>query len=125
MMYSMTCRNRAFLSSLILMAILFGMGLFMPVWAQSGSTASSITGKVTDETGAIIPGASVTARNIKTNLTREVFSGEDGSFLITQLPPGTYELISTADGFNTKTAKIDLDLGTTIIFDFAMKIGAT
>src|SRR5262249_52709703 len=93
--------------------------------AQSaGATGSSITGNVTDEQGANIPGATVKARNIDTNYTREVTAGEDGSFLVSQLPPGNYELMAVAEGFSTKTSRISLVLGTTTLFNFVMQVGA-
>src|SRR5262249_23281738 len=93
--------------------------------AQSaGATSSSITGNVTDEQGANIPGATVKARNIDTNYTREVTAGEDGSFLVSQLPPGNYELMAVAEGFSTKTSRISLVLGTTTLFNFVMQVGA-
>src|SRR5437868_625891 len=70
--------------------ILFALFLFGPTaGAQSaGSTAANITGTVVDLGGAIIPGAHITAKNLATNLVRETNSDEDGSYLITQLPPG-------------------------------------
>jgi hypothetical protein len=109
-------------SVLILIVVLGVQTLSM---GQSGSTTSSITGTVTDETGAIIPGVAVKAKNLETNLLREAQSGEDGSFLISQLPPGSYEFTVTAEGFNTKTSRLDLVLGTTTVFNFTMKLGAT
>src|ERR1041384_4843242 len=88
---------------IILLLTLFNN--ILPVWAQSaGSTTSSVTGVVTDEQGAIISGVVVTARNLQTNFTREAQTSEDGSFLIPQLPPGTYDLTVTAEGFTTKTS---------------------
>jgi hypothetical protein len=115
--------KQIFLSSLLAIIII---GFYAPSAArgQSGSTAASVTGTVTDEQGAIIPGVIVTARSLQTNFTRETQSGEDGSFLITQLPPGTYELTVTAEGFTTKTSRLDLVLGTTTLFNFSMSIGA-
>jgi hypothetical protein len=110
-----------FFSSLLLILALNSNPL---TFAQSGSTASSITGNIADETGAVIPGAVIKARNLQTNFIREVQVGEDGSFLLPLLPPGSYELIVTAEGFTTKTSKLDLELGTTALFNFALSIGS-
>jgi outer membrane receptor protein involved in Fe transport len=115
---------RSFLLSVLLVLVCV-LSVTLPALAQSGATAASLTGTVTDEQGAIIPGAIVTARNMQTNFTREIQVGEaDGSFLLPQLPPGTYELTVTAEGFTTKTSKIDLVLGATTALSFAMSIGA-
>src|SRR5437868_2138715 len=93
------------------------------VLAQSaGSTTASITGTVTDEMGALIPGASVTAKNLQTNLARQAKTGEDGSFFLSQLPPGTYEVTVQAESLNTKTSRLDLILGNTTLRNFSMKL---
>src|SRR5207248_809564 len=93
------------LSSLALIMAFF----IMPAYPQSGgATTASINGNVSDEGGAVIGGAQVSATNLDTNFTREVHSNEDGSFLITQLPPGSYEIKVTSDGFATRTTRLDL-----------------
>jgi hypothetical protein len=94
------------------------------VTAQSaGATSASITGTVEDLDGAIISGTRIIARNLATNLTREANTDEDGSYLITQLPPGSYEIMAVAAGFTGQTTRLDLVLGTTLLFNFRMKIG--
>jgi hypothetical protein len=113
---------RIFSSSLLRVAIII-LGLHSPAWGQSGSTTACVTGIVADEQGAIIGGATITARNIQTNFTRETQSGEDGSYLISQLPPGNYDLMVTAEGFMTRTSHLELVLGTTSLLNFAIKIG--
>src|ERR1041385_1203863 len=72
-----------------------------PVWAQTGST-SGITGRVTDTTGAVLPGVSVTATSIATNQSRMVLTLEDGVYRIPLLDPGAYRLRFGAAGFKTK-----------------------
>jgi hypothetical protein len=116
-----------FLSSVILVLIFdfSADSSALGFWGQAGSTTASITGTVTDEQGAIVAGAAIMARNLNTNLTRETYSGENGSFLISQLPPGAYELTSTAEGFTSRVLRIDLILGTTTLLNLVMKLGAT
>ncbi len=55
-------------------------------WAQ-GSTGT-ISGTVSDQTGAVLPGVTITAVNSGTNLTREVFTNESGQYTLTFLPVG-------------------------------------
>jgi hypothetical protein len=98
----------------------------MVVWGQSsGSTTASLTGAVTDETGSVIPGVTVKAKNIETNLIRDSSTNENGTYLITQLPPGNYEITTTAEGFSTQTSRLELTLGTTSRLNFTMSIGTT
>jgi hypothetical protein len=61
---------------------------------------SSITGIVTDPTGAVIPAAKITMFNIDTAAERTVESDKIGAYTIVQLPPGKYRLIAKAAGFS-------------------------
>jgi hypothetical protein len=114
---------KTFLPCLALVVII-GFSLFFPVMGQSGSTTAGITGIVTDQQQIVIAGATVTAITLQTGLKREVHSGDDGSFLITQVPPGEYELTVAVEGFATKTSRLDLVLGTTTLLNFTMEVGA-
>jgi hypothetical protein len=92
------------------------------VYAQSGSTTGSIVGTVKDSQGALLAGAALTIRQIETNLTRKIESGEDGSYLLAQLPPGNYEVTAEVDGFETKMIKIELAIGTTALTNFTLPV---
>jgi len=60
------------------------------LWAQG--ITGSITGTITDETGAAVGGANVTVRHVETNATRIVTTSDVGSYTVTQLPPGVYSV---------------------------------
>lgn len=68
-------------------------------WAQQ--TLGSINGTVTDASGAVVQGAAVKARAVATNLEVNAVSRNDGSFSITDLPIGTYQVTLTKEGFQT------------------------
>ncbi|MFY9222366.1 MAG: carboxypeptidase regulatory-like domain-containing protein [Blastocatellia bacterium] len=93
-------------------------------FAQSSSpTSSSVVGIVSDPTGAVIVGASITLRNISTNLERTTQVNDQGFYSLTQLPPGEYQVIATASGFSTSTnEKLILSLGTTALLDIRLSI---
>lgn len=59
----------------------------------------SVVGNVTDQTGAAIPGAEVTAINQETNVTRQVITGETGGYSFTTLRPGNYTVRVSMPGF--------------------------
>src|SRR5205823_3750858 len=63
---------------------------------------AALRGKVTDEQGAALTGAAVTARNVDTNAARSVTTGGLGQFFIPNLPAGTYELTAALSGFGTE-----------------------
>src|SRR5262249_47803924 len=58
-----------------------------------------LTGRVTDPSGAAIPGVAIKIRNLATTLQRETISDEQGSYQLNLLPPGLYEASTEAPGF--------------------------
>src|SRR5213595_3021189 len=61
----------------------------------------TITGKVTDQNGAVIPGATVTAKLVDTKVERTAVTDGDGNYKIIQLAPGKYTLTAAANSFQT------------------------
>src|SRR6185369_2123589 len=72
-----------------------------PGWAQL--TTASIRGTVTDATGAIVPGATVTVKGEQTGFTRETSTNADGFFSLSELPVGTYTFSVSLTGFKSAT----------------------
>jgi hypothetical protein len=70
-------------------------------------TLAGITGRITDRAGAVITGATVTLRDT-TGKARQTTTGTDGSFHLTQLPAGQYELTATANGFKASQQSVEL-----------------
>lgn len=85
------CRNH----TLVIFAILGGL-LAIPLVAAAQITTATIVGTISDPSGAQVPSASVTARNVDTGLTRTAVSGEDGSYRLEFLPVGNYVVEVTA-----------------------------
>ena len=71
-------------------------------------TLAGVSGRITDRSGAVIPGAAVTLRD-GTGKTRQTTTSGDGSFHLTELPAGRYEVIATARGFKTIEQSIQLN----------------
>ena len=68
--------------------------------AQTTGTAT-IVGTVTDSTGAVVPGAKVTARNVERSFVYEGVTNETGAYYIPNLTSGSYQLTVEASGFKT------------------------
>src|ERR1700751_1586826 len=84
----------------------------------------TILGSVTDPTGAVIAGAQVKVRNVGTGLERTTVSGSDGSYSVSELPIGTYEVTVTQPGFQTFVANgVTVDVATERKVDAALKPG--
>ena len=72
----------------------------VPVVSAQGVTAQ-LSGLVTDAAGGVVPGATVTIRNIATNAVREILTGPDGRFAFVDLLAGTFDVTVTLSGFKT------------------------
>jgi len=97
----------------------------MPAALQAqGSSVGTITGSVVDQSGSAIPSAAISIRNINTNQTREVRTGEAGLYAVTSLPVGDYQLTATAPGFQrVEIRDIKLDVNATLRVDVSMTVG--
>lgn len=83
-----------------------------------------INGTVTDPSGAVIAGASVTAVNTATNASRQTTTSEDGLYNLPALPPGNYTLSVESKGFPKQARDgIELQVGQTARIDFSLTIG--
>jgi hypothetical protein len=68
--------------------------------AAFGQGATSVTGTITDPSGAVIPNATVTLENVGTNASREVMSDSTGTYRFLQVKPGEYRIKAQSKGFN-------------------------
>ena len=102
---------------------------FLVAFAAAGAPAYAqnalITGALTDQSGAVLPGVTVTARNQETGLTRTAVSGAAGDYRLPALPPGTYTLKVELSGFTTEERSgIILVIDQTAQIDFTLKPAA-
>ena len=82
-----------------------------PAAAQETTNSGSIGGRVTDPSGAVVPGAQVTARQTDTNLTRTATTDAEGRFRFPYLKVGRYEITVQREGFAQRHALADRDRG--------------
>src|SRR5687767_14404346 len=81
-------------------------------FAQAQSAAADLSGTVTDQAGAVVSGATVTARGTGTGISRTVSTDSDGNFQIISLPPGDYEVTAEASNFKkTVLSNVKLTVG--------------
>src|SRR5438874_11152734 len=92
---------------------------------QSQFTTGSIQGDVVDERGGSVPGASIEAKNLDTNLVRTETTNNDGHFQFLNLAPGRYTLTITKTGFTTIIQeKINLTVGQALSIPVTVKISS-
>src|SRR5690242_7328203 len=79
----------------------------------------TIAGRVTDNTGGVMPGVTVTATNAATNVKSSTTTSVEGTFTIPYLTPGSYAVSAALQGFKTTTREgIDLRIGDRLSIDF-------
>jgi len=97
-MYKIVCSRRVASIALLLCLI--------PISASAQTFRGKILGTVTDANGAVITGATVTAKNVGTGIERTTTTDADGNYLLAEMPIGTYELkFTSSKGFSSRTVK--------------------
>src|ERR1035438_10311483 len=92
------------------------------VWAQV--SRGSITGIVTDPTGAVVPGVAVTITNVETGVTNKVKTNESGMYTVPLLEGANYRLSAEKTGFKRyEQTGILVQAGGTARLDFSLSIG--
>lgn len=98
--------------------------LFSPAALAQGERAT-VTGTVSDSTGAIIPDAAVAIRNTETNVTTRTTTNSAGLFYAPALPPGLYEVTTNKQGFRTnRLSDLRLTVGLTATVTVTLEVGA-
>src|SRR5215471_4321991 len=87
------------------------------VSAQSGT----ITGTVTDQGGALLPGVRITVTNVDMNFERTFVTDERGDYTVPLLPSGTYNIVAETAGFKTEVVEnIELSVDDRLRIDFVL-----
>jgi hypothetical protein len=108
--------------SVLSIAIAIGAAGARPARAQQGT--AELRGRIVDSQNAGVPGATVVARNENTGMFREVVSAADGSYFMSALTPGSYEISAKLSGFKTyKRGGIRLEVGKTQSVDVTLEVG--
>src|SRR5262245_7033622 len=110
----------------LLVAALVVISLFGPALASADAqvTSAAVVGTITDTTGAGLPGATVTARNVDTGFVRAVPTNESGAYRLDFLPTGTYVVEVSLSGFKTeRRSNIVLNVNDTARIDASLAVG--
>src|SRR3954451_20089029 len=82
-------------------ALVCAIGVLAPstARAQGGASTASVAGKVTDATGGVLPGVTITVTNLATNQQRSIVTNDEGVYRFAGRPPGSYSIASDLEGF--------------------------
>jgi len=110
------------LSSAVLLVVLVAFGGSALAQMDTGT----ITGVLRDQQGAVLPGATVTIRNVATGVSTVTKTNDDGTYQALGLIPGIYSVEATAQGFGpAKNPAVEVHVKTRAQVDFSLKVGAT
>jgi len=113
--------KKSFLFLTILLAACFLIG----GKALAQTTLVTLEGTVNDEEGAFLPGVAVTVKNVETGYTKSTVTRTDGSYRISGIQPGKYEIEVSLSGFGTqKREGMTFAVGARLTIDFILKPAA-
>ncbi len=107
------------------LGVAFGCLLLLPLLSSAQTlTTGLVLGRVTDPSGAAVPGAVVELQDKATTVTRKVTTSMQGQYTFTLVSPGTYMVTVTAAGFQkTVVSSVKVDVGRSATVDVALQIG--
>jgi carboxypeptidase family protein len=107
-----------------LLVLLLG-GLFFATALFASGPTGTITGTVTDPSGAVVRKARITVLNEATNATRSAETNDDGDYTVALLPPGRYRVTTEMSGFRRSVfSDVPVDVDQTVRVDFTLEVGA-
>src|SRR4030095_5399897 len=110
---------RTILGGLLVLSLLLA-----PAAPSLAQTFGQIAGVVTDTSGAVMPGATVTVTNTQTNQVRTAVTNSTGSYVFPNQLPGVYTVKVEVQGFQTKVANnVELQVQQTARLDFSLELG--
>jgi outer membrane receptor protein involved in Fe transport len=115
-------RHRGFRLAFVIPAL---VSLALPVAVAQNAVTGSLTGVVTDSTGAVVPGATVTVTDNATQATRRVTTNEAGRFSAPLLKPSTYSVSATTSGLQSSTTTITVLVGQVATADLRVSMTGT
>src|SRR5207249_8153044 len=101
------------------------VSLLIPPLMMSQAVTGGIRGTIQDESGAVIPGVSITATHKTLGITRQAVSDDTGTYLLPDLNAGEWEVKAQLESFQTQVQTFTVVTGSTGNVDFKLKVGAS
>ncbi len=107
----------------VVVAALFVLASMLQLPAQNAVLTGAIGGRITDKTGAIVPGVSVEVRNLATGVPQSAVTNHAGIYQFPVLMPGTYSVTASGKGFRGVEALVRVLVGNTTLQDLRLEVG--
>ena len=120
----MSVRTAAVWSFSLLLGGLAAILLCLPVCGHAQVSGATLTGTITDPTGAVVPHARISIKNVETGVLHRAVSNGEGRYTTPNLLPGTYDISATASGFQTTLQNgVIFTVGAQVLLNFSLKVG--
>src|SRR5579864_1260731 len=107
-------------------SVILVVSLWLPATAHAQVVGATLSGTITDKSGAVIPQASISVKNIDTGIIRTSVTSAAGFYSVPNLLPGTYEIRTSASGFSSELKTgVTLTVGEQQVLDFTLQVGQT
>src|SRR5262244_2673508 len=92
--------------------------------ADAQEFRGAITGRINDKSGGVLPGVTVTATNVATNVSSTTTTNQDGLYTIPYLTPGRYTVVAELSGFKkSQRENIEVRIGDRLAVDMELEVG--
>ena len=108
-----------------ILAVLVIAVVMAPSLMAQSLVSGDLTGTVTDPSGAVVSGATVSLKSDATGATRTATTGANGTYRFSLLQPGSYTVTVTASGFSKTTSTANVSIGQASIADVKMAVGSS
>jgi hypothetical protein len=123
----MQFRHNGWIRTTVTFAMLLGAAMFVqtsqPIAFAQTNISGDIAGRVTDPSGAVVPGATVTVVDVSNGSTRTTTTNSGGTYRVPLLPPDTYKITVNAPGFQATEQTTVLTIGSVKQADVQMTVG--
>ncbi len=117
--------RRAFAKGLFQSLVCFALAALLIPSVVAQTDTARLTGTITDSTGAVVSGATITVTNVGTQRAVTATSEADGNYVVSALPPGNYQIEVKQAGFQTVTQKVTLQTQQVAAVNVQLSVGQT
>src|SRR5258708_17697060 len=111
-------------ASLVLFAWILGFCVMVSLPLRAQVAGATLSGTVTDQSGGVVPQATISIKNVATGITRSTTTSTAGFYSAPNLLPGIYEVKADAQGFTSRMqAGVNLTVGEQLVLNFSLHVG--
>jgi outer membrane receptor protein involved in Fe transport len=104
--------------------VVLAIVLMIPALVVAQTESGKVSGTVTDQSGAVLPGVTVNLKSVERATTRSTVTNAQGEYVFASLVPGNYEVTAELSGFSTKQTRTNVPVGATVNVNVQMAVGA-